>query len=56
MITCENCCVVLDDALIEIKISTGVIKIFNEYYIDCPVCQTLIDLREWDIPIPKEVE
>ena len=52
MMTCENCCVLLDDIFVESKVSTGGIEILNEYYIKCPVCECLIDLREWDIPIP----
>ena len=54
MIACENCCVLLDDTLVEFKVIKGKIEIFNEYYIKCPVCDNLIDLREWDIPIPEE--
>ena len=54
MMTCDNCCVVLDDTLIEIKISAGTIEVFNEFYLQCPVCECLIDLREWDIPIPND--
>jgi len=54
MMTCDNCCVLLDDIFVEYKVITGGIEILNEYYIKCPVCECLIDLREWDIPIPND--
>ena len=52
MMTCDSCCVLLDDKLIELKVLNGDKTIHNEWGILCPVCDNLIDLRDWDIPIP----
>jgi len=52
--TCNNCCVLLDDKLLELKVLNGIKPVHNDYYIVCPVCDDPIDLREWDIPIPSD--